>query len=37
MARGYKLAWTPESNAFAFNGETLPVFLDRLAREFLKS
>ena len=37
MSRGYKLTWTPESNAFAFNGETLPVFLDRLAREFLKS
>jgi len=37
MSRGYKLTWAPESNAFALNGETLPVFLERLAREFLKS
>ena len=37
MSRGYKLAWSPESNTFALNGETLPVMLERLAREFLKS
>jgi frataxin-like iron-binding protein CyaY len=35
MNRGYKLAWAPDSNAFALNGETLPVMLERLAREFL--
>jgi len=37
MNRGYKLAWAPESNTFALNGETLPVMLERLTREFLKS
>lgn len=37
MSRGYKLAWAPESSAFALNGETLPLMLDRLAREFLTS
>ena len=37
MARGYKLSWTPESGAFALNGETLPAMLERLTREFLKS
>jgi len=37
MARGYKLSWAPESDAFALNGETLATMLDRLAREFLKS
>jgi len=37
MARGYKLSWMAESGAFALNGETLPVLLDRLTREFLKS
>jgi frataxin-like iron-binding protein CyaY len=37
MARGYKLSWTPESSAFVLNGETLPVMLERLAREFLNS
>ena len=37
MSRGYKLTWSPEAGAFALNGETLPVFLERLAREFLKS
>ena len=37
MSRGYKLAWAPESGAFALNGETLPAMLDRLTREFLKS
>jgi frataxin-like iron-binding protein CyaY len=37
MSRGYKLTWVPESGAFALNGETLPAFLERLTREFLKS
>jgi frataxin-like iron-binding protein CyaY len=35
MARSYKLAWAPELNAFALDGETLPKLLDRLARQFL--
>ena len=37
MNRGYRLAWTPESNTFTLNGETLTAMLDRLAREFVKS
>ena len=37
MARGYKLSWEPETQAFALNGETLPQLLDRLTREFLKT
>jgi frataxin-like iron-binding protein CyaY len=36
MARGYKLSWEPEAQAFALNGETLPQLLDRLTREFLQ-
>ena len=36
MARSYKLAWAPELNAFALDGETLPALLDRLARQFLE-
>ena len=35
MARSYKLAWAPDRNAFALDGETLPVLLERLARTFL--
>jgi iron donor protein CyaY len=35
MAKGYKLPWAPEANAFALNGETLPQMLDRLVRSFL--
>ena len=35
MARGYKLSWTGEREAFALNGETLPQMLERLTREFL--
>ena len=35
MNRGYRLGWAPEAGTFALNGETLPVFLERLAREFL--
>jgi len=37
MARSYKLAWAPELNAFALDGETLPALLDRLARQFLEA
>jgi CyaY protein len=37
MAKGYKLSWEPEAQAFALNGETLPQLLDRLTREFLQS
>ena len=35
MSRSYKLSWAPELGAFALDGETLPVLLDRLARMFL--
>ena len=35
MSRSYKLAWSPELNAFALNGETLDQLLERLARTFL--
>jgi frataxin-like iron-binding protein CyaY len=35
MNRGYRLAWAPEANTFALNGESLAVFLERLTREFL--
>ena len=37
MSRSYKLSWAPEPGAFALEGETLPVLLDRLARTFLRS
>jgi CyaY protein len=37
MARSYKLAWSPELNAFALDGESLPQLLDRLTRSFLQS
>ena len=37
MSRSYKLAWTPEHDNFALNGEPLPALLDRLTREFLAS
>jgi CyaY protein len=35
MARSYKLAWSPETGAFALDGETLPDLLGRLARAFI--
>jgi CyaY protein len=35
MTKSYKLAWSPELQAFALDGEPLPVLLDRLARTFL--
>ena len=37
MSRGYKLSWSPDVAAFALNGETLPLFLTRLTKEFLSS
>ena len=36
MARSYKLAWSPELDTFALDGETLPQLLERLARLFLQ-
>jgi iron donor protein CyaY len=36
MARSYKLSWSPETNAFALDGETLPRLLERLTRTFLE-
>src|SRR5215471_10957223 len=36
MARSYKLAWAPDKNAFALEGETLPQLLERLTRTFLE-
>jgi frataxin-like iron-binding protein CyaY len=35
MARGYKLPWNAELEAFALDGEPLAVLLDRLTRTFL--
>ena len=37
MSRSYKLAWSPDSNAFALDGEPLTALLERLARQFLAS
>lgn len=37
MSRSFKLAWDPAQSAFALNGESLPVLLTRLSREFLES
>lgn len=37
MARSYKLAWSPELQAFALDGEPLPALLERLTRTFLQS
>src|SRR5213592_4389740 len=36
MSKSYKLAWAPELDAFALNGETLGQLLDRLTRTFLR-
>jgi iron donor protein CyaY len=36
MARSYKLSWSPDANAFALDGETLPRLLERLTRVFLE-
>ena len=35
MSRSYKLAWSPETNAFMLDGETLTSLIDRLARQHL--
>jgi frataxin len=35
MSRSFKLSWAPDLGAFALNGETLAVLLDRLAHAFL--
>src|SRR6476660_4126825 len=35
MSRSFKLSWAPELGAFALEGETLPVLLERLTRQFL--
>ena len=37
MSRSYKLAWSPDSTAFALDGEPLTALLERLARQFLDS
>lgn len=37
MAKSYKLPWSPEADAFALKGETLPELLARLSHEFLGS
>ena len=36
MSRSFKLSWVPELDAFALDGEPLPVLLDRLTQTFLK-
>jgi CyaY protein len=36
MARGYKLAWSPERSAFVLDREPLNELLTRLTREFLR-
>jgi iron donor protein CyaY len=35
MSRSFKLAWSDEARAFALEGETLNVMLERLVRQFL--
>lgn len=35
MSRGYKLSWSPETSAFALEGEALNAMLERLVREYL--
>lgn len=35
MARSYKLAWTPDAQAFVLGGEALSALIDRLVRAFL--
>ena len=37
MSRSYKLAWSPDGDAFALDGEPLTALLERLARQFLDS
>ena len=35
MSRSYKLAWSPDSSAFALDGETLAALVSRLAQQQL--
>lgn len=35
LSRSFKLSWEGEQTQFALNGESLPVLLARLTREFL--
>src|SRR5262249_26593347 len=37
MARGYRLAWSPDQNAFVLDGETLQQLVERLTRQFLRA
>jgi iron donor protein CyaY len=37
MARGYRLSWDADRNAFALEGETLVQLLERLVKTFLTS
>jgi iron donor protein CyaY len=37
MSRSFKLAWEPDRQVFALNGEALPDLLTRLCHEFLVS
>jgi CyaY protein len=36
MNRGYRLSWAADKDTFVLDGEPLPAFLERLAREFLQ-
>ena len=36
MAKGYKLSWSAQLGAFALDGETLPLLLERLVRTHLQ-
>jgi frataxin-like iron-binding protein CyaY len=35
MGRAYRLTWDADAAAFTLEGETLPVLLERLTRDFL--
>jgi CyaY protein len=37
MSRSFKLSWSPESSAFALDGEPLDALIERLAQQFLRS
>ena len=37
MSRSYKLAWSPDANAFVLDGEPLNALLARLIQQFLSS
>ena len=36
MSRSFKLSWAPALDAFALDGEVLPLLLNRLTRAFLE-